>query len=191
MTFAFLSSGAAHACVCGEKPAVAQSVRESEAVFSGKVVSKLKYGVRFEVGRSWKGVSGRYIRIYTGNIRNDCDPSFRIGELWLIYAVKVPLYRSDNSTTPYAVKLVARGCGRSARLEEAADDLRELGEHERLKRPRKTIEKQQSSTRSRIGSVLRRRTQKSEEPNHDICARLNNDRCRVVTVRTLLAATYT
>lgn len=137
VAFLFACSVAAHGCICREKPGVEQAAKESEAVFSGKVALKLKDGVRFKVKQSWKGVSARYMYIYTGNIRNDCDLSFRVGELWLIYAVKVPLFRTENGTASSAVKLVASACSRSARLEDAVYDLRKLGEPVRRERRRK------------------------------------------------------
>jgi len=60
-------------------PSVAQAVKESKVVFSGKVVARLRNGVRFKVYKSWKGVSGTYVYIYTGNLKNDCEPWFEKG----------------------------------------------------------------------------------------------------------------
>jgi hypothetical protein len=131
--------GLVHACVCGGKPSVAEAVRDSEFVFTGKVVSKRKYGVRFKVETSWKGNSQKFIYIYTGNIRNDCDVLFRLGERWLIYAEKVPLYRSESVTSPNGVRLVARVCSRSARIRDAQEDLLELRTHENSNRVRRTV----------------------------------------------------
>src|SRR5260370_31042065 len=110
ITFLFTS---VFASGCLTKPTVAQALQNSQAVFAGRVVARLKYGVRFRVERSWKGVSTRYVYIYTGNLRNDLDPWFEKGQRWLVYASDERLYRNMNKTGPYLTRLMSRACNRT------------------------------------------------------------------------------
>jgi hypothetical protein len=117
----------ANACVCLETPTVTQSFSKATAVFEGTIIRRGKYGAWLRVDKSWKGVSTRTIYLYTGNLRNDCDPWFgRRGEKWLVYAQLTPLYRYENSKTPYTRKLMAGGCDRTTVLAGAGEDLRVL-----------------------------------------------------------------
>ena len=77
----------ANACVCADTPSVAESFSKAAAVFEGTVIRRAKYGAWLRVDKSWKGASSRTIYLYTGNLRNDCDPWFgKRGERWLVYA---------------------------------------------------------------------------------------------------------
>src|SRR5205085_61443 len=76
---------------CASRPTVQDALKSSKIVFSGKVIARLKYGVRFRVGKTWKGPLNHYVYIYTGNLRNDLDPWFEVGQRWLVYASEVPL----------------------------------------------------------------------------------------------------
>ncbi len=128
VTALLLCVGVASASTCLSKPTVAQALKDSKVVFAGRVVATFKYGVKFRVDRAWKGVSGRYVYIYTGNLRNDVDPWFEKGEWWLVYASDVPLYRTENAKIPYTTRLMAPPCKRTILLRHAADDLKQLGE---------------------------------------------------------------
>jgi hypothetical protein len=128
ITFILLSYGHASACYCIRVPDVAESLGKAKVVFVGKVVARARYGVWFKVERAWKGISSDTIYLYTGNLRNDCDPWFEKGERWLVYAEDVTLYRDEEGTIPAGVKLMAQGCKRTALLANAAEDLKELGE---------------------------------------------------------------
>ena len=117
----------AHACICLQAPTVSESFAKAAVVFEGTVVARGRYGAWLRVDKSWKGVSSRKIYLYTGNLRNDCDPSFgKRGERWLVYVQLTPLYRYQNSKTPYTRKLMAQGCDRTVVFAGAAKDLRAL-----------------------------------------------------------------
>jgi hypothetical protein len=129
ITLLLVSFGSASACECFSLPSVTQSFGEATAVFSGRVVSKGEYGVWFKVERAWKGVSSDRVYVYTGNARNLCAPWFKQrGQRWLVYAYLAPLYRGMTVKKSYTYKLMARMCDRTALLEDAADDLKQLGE---------------------------------------------------------------
>ena len=122
-----ISFPVAQACVCLDTPTVAQSFSKATVVFEGTVIARGKYGAFLRVDKSWKGVSSRTIYLYTGNLRNDCDPWFgKRGEKWLVYAQLTPLYRYENSKVPYNRKLMASGCDRTTLLAGAGDDLQAL-----------------------------------------------------------------
>ncbi len=117
----------AHACVCLKTPTVSKSFAKAAVVFEGTVIARGKYGAWLRVDKSWKGPSSRTIYLYTGNVRNDCDPWFgKRGGRWLVYAQLTPLYRYENSKTPYTRKLMAHGCDRTVVFAGAAEDLRAL-----------------------------------------------------------------
>lgn len=121
-----LSFTTVDACVCPETPDVSQAVHDARAVFVGKVVRKLKYGVKFKIIQSWKGVSTKFVEIYTSGIRNDCEPRFEKAQTWLVYATELPLFRSEDAGIPYTIRLVARGCSRTTKLKDATRDLAQL-----------------------------------------------------------------
>jgi hypothetical protein len=137
----FLSSEVAAACSCVGVPSVAEGFAQSRVVFSGKVIARLEYGVRFKVERAWKGMSSDEVYIYTGKLRNSCDPWFEKGESWLVYAWNTQLYSDAKANAPIAVKLMAHGCHRTTPLENAAEDLKELGEGKAPVRKRKNIKR--------------------------------------------------
>jgi hypothetical protein len=117
----------ANACVCADTPTVAESFSKAAVVFEGTVIRRAKYGAWLSVDKSWKGASSRTIYLYTGNLRNDCDPWFgKRRERWLIYAQLAPVFRYENSKRPYTRKLMANGCDRTIVLAGATEDLRAL-----------------------------------------------------------------
>ena len=122
-----LSFPVAHACVCLETPTVSESFAKAAVVFEGTVIARGRYGAWLRVDKSWKGASSPAIYLYTGNLRNDCDSWFgKRGERWLVFAQLTPLYRYENSKTPYTRKLMAHGCDRTVVFAGAAEDLRAL-----------------------------------------------------------------
>ena len=127
VAFLVLSSKIAVACSCVGVPSVAEAFGESKVVFSGTVIARLRYGVRFKVEKAWKGLSSDEIYIYTGNLRNSCDPWFEKGERWLVYAWDTQLYADEQSTAPISVELMAHGCHRNTLSENTAEDFKELG----------------------------------------------------------------
>ena len=117
------------ACTCAPpnpnqslKRQVTAALGESRAVFSGKVLEVrddpegLSLVVRLRVERSWKGSTGREVRIVTGRGGGDCGYRFEVGGSYLVYA-----YGSG------AGGLGTNICQRTARLSEASKDLRVLG----------------------------------------------------------------
>jgi hypothetical protein len=122
-------------------PSVAEALGGSKVVFAGKVIARLEYGVRFKVERAWKGVSSDEVYIYTGNLRNSCDSWFEKEESWLVYAWNTQLYADEEANVPIAVRLMAHGCHRTKHLENAAEDLKELGEGKAPVRKRKNIKR--------------------------------------------------
>jgi hypothetical protein len=132
-----LSSKMALGSGCLSRPTVAEAFENSKIVFSGTVVARLKYGVRFRVGKSWKGASHRFIYVYTGNQRNDTDPWFEKDEEWLVYASDVRLYRKEKSPKPYMVRLMASPCSRTVLIRNAGEDLKQLGNETKTPRTRR------------------------------------------------------
>lgn len=112
--------------ICKYTPTVSEAIGHSDAVFVGRVVTETKYGVVFKVDRAWKGVNRRFVKIYTGDIRNDTIPDFVVGENWLVYASKTTVFQ-NNKTKRKTSQLMALVCNRSALLGYATDDLQKLG----------------------------------------------------------------
>jgi hypothetical protein len=111
---------------CLTRPTVTEAFQTSKVVFAGKVTARFKYGAKFRVYQQWKGVSHRYVYIYTSNLRNDLEPWFEVGQSWLVYASDVPLYRTENSKVPYTKRLMVLPCGRTILLKFAEEDLKQL-----------------------------------------------------------------
>ena len=133
------------ACICGES-SPKEAMRHSSAVFIGKTLdvqqekrsdktggSSIVHTTRFEVITIWKGVFTPQIETVfmsdyidpRGVVRiNDCDFSreFVVGETYIIYAIEIE-GRLDASL---------HGCGRTALLSDAEDDLRALGKGRNL-----------------------------------------------------------
>lgn len=104
------------------KQQVINARNKSRAVFSGKVLEitendqTYSIAVRLKVERVWKGSLPAEIIIVTGRGGGDCGAHFDIGESYLGYA-----YGSNESN------LSTNICQRTARLLNAADDLKILG----------------------------------------------------------------
>lgn len=110
------------ACKCAPPPAPKEALKESSAVFSAVAV-KIKEGERenvivLKVQKSWKGVQQEMVFIYTPSSSAACGVSFADKSEWLVYA----------SEDPETKKLRASICSRTKLLEEAKEDLEELGE---------------------------------------------------------------
>ena len=118
----------AQACSCSYTPTVTESFARNTVIFSGTVITRGKYGAWLRVDKPWKGVSSRTIYLYTGNLKNDCDPWFEKGERWLIYARPMRLFNNPHGTGPFVLRLMARGCDRTTKFAYAAQDLKALAE---------------------------------------------------------------
>ena len=134
-----LSANSVFASRCLALQNVSEELKASMAVFSGQVIAaeyKPVSGqagwpegievlvITFSVARWWKG-SGTYeVLVYTGEGRWPDgrqrifahDFTFEVGEKYLVYA-----FGNEG-------RLGASTCGRTAKLGDAAEDMRELGE---------------------------------------------------------------
>ena len=107
------------ACSCLPPPPPLEALEQSTAVFVGRVVEiraadEMRLEVLFEVERSWKGVSGRRILVWTPSNEAACGMTFMWGERYLVYA------RDSEGLSVYL-------CSRTAPLEHAGTDLEALG----------------------------------------------------------------
>ena len=114
----------ARACKCAPltpKDAYAQA----DAVFEGRVVeiqidgsakdSQPRLRVRFRTVRAWKGVRSEIVEVVTPSESAACGYSFERDTSYFVYSTE-----QDGI-------LVATSCGRSRKMSEADDDLREHG----------------------------------------------------------------
>lgn len=70
------------ACFCGS-PGVTESIMKAKAIFSAKVIQITAAQVKLEIADVWKGnVSGTVLL----NHGSSCDPDFKLGKMYLIYA---------------------------------------------------------------------------------------------------------
>ena len=118
------SNKIAFACECIEPKEPAQALNESKTVFSGKVAkidlqpeNYVKI-VKFNVERTWKGISTTTVSAVTGADGGSCGFPFEEGKEYLVYS-----YDSYGSTK----SLIASSCSRTALLSEAQNDLIVLG----------------------------------------------------------------
>lgn len=113
-----------YACSCAMPSSASVEMRNSGAVFAGKVVSAERdnlaggysqMSVTFEVSDVWKGNVKDTVVVTTGMGGGDCGSDFVVGEEYLVYA-----YGSG----PYSTS----SCSRTSVLSAATEDLEELGE---------------------------------------------------------------
>ncbi len=124
---ALLRAGASSACSCIPTPTVEQEVAMSEAVASGRVVAaRLVPGkldgekvedlvATVKVERVWKGNVPETIEVTTAFTCCLCGYGLQVGEKHLLY-----LYTFQGA-------FHVTSCGRSAKLDAAAEDLSALG----------------------------------------------------------------
>jgi hypothetical protein len=136
-----LNTRSAYACSCVGASTVEESLRTSDAVFSGEVVGLGAEdpqprdgtplgGVEFRVKESWKGVSDSSVIIYGQGegyfgevgeevVINSCAVTFEQDESYLVYA-----YRGgENASGPLGTDI----CTATKPLSDAGADLRALG----------------------------------------------------------------
>ena len=125
--------GQAHACKCAQPGSPSEELRVSSAVFAGKVVSvRHTYDpdgrsvsrddhstIGFEVSAVWKGTVYEDMYITTPPTGGSCGFRFAEGEEYIVYA-----HDSAYGDGGYAVGI----CTRTALLEQAQEDIDELGE---------------------------------------------------------------
>jgi hypothetical protein len=119
-----LEKHTALACSCAELKEPTEALKESTAVFVGRVVeieesqaNQFSYGAIFEVQRAWKGIESDMpvIKVTTGTSGDTCGYGFQENEEYLVYAYGDP-------------KELATGiCSRTMTLDSAQLDLTALG----------------------------------------------------------------
>jgi hypothetical protein len=114
----FTSLQAAHACSCAPPPPPIQALENSTAVFSGKVtsiaVTDFQKRVTIEVAKTWKGTEAGTVVVTTARESAACGNGYTVGQEWLVYA-----YGKEQLSTNL--------CTRSQPLQNAQEDLKELG----------------------------------------------------------------
>jgi hypothetical protein len=104
--------------MCVEVPPE-NALAEHAAVFEGRVVSLERESgmlvARFDVVQHWKGVEVEHAVVRTAESSAACGVSFEVGTSWLIYADR----EGEALTTGI--------CSRTRRIEDAGEDLAELG----------------------------------------------------------------
>jgi hypothetical protein len=127
VVFAVLPGQQAYACSCIPPAPPLESMANSDAVFSGKVMridsdeapiinSADPVKVVFNVSRVWKGPEEGAIALSTARESASCGYNFVVGEEYLVYA--------NNSETGLTTGL----CNRTMPLSSAGEDLAALGE---------------------------------------------------------------
>ena len=117
-------SGLACSCMPPGKPS--EEMKESAAVFSGRVV-EIRRNQRtddffarveavIEVERVWKGVEKATVSVFTSSDSAACGYGFKEGETYLVYA------SGDKEG-----RLLTTICTRTRRMKDAGEDLKELG----------------------------------------------------------------
>lgn len=115
----------AAACKCMVPPPPQEALAGSAAVFEGTVTEvrgpkdEAEHGgleVTLQVGRRFKGAEADTVTVTTPSSSAACGYSFEQGKTYLVYA-------NDGDNGRLSVIL----CSRTARIEDAADDLAALG----------------------------------------------------------------
>lgn len=125
-----------HACSC-VTPEVPQAFREARAVFVGEVIEIVEpqsddpkaplanrlYAIRFNVEKSWKGVTSQEISVLSDQGRAGCFSwgPFLKGKKYLVYAE-----RRTPAGAPTKNLAVLFSCNRTALLPNASEDLKTL-----------------------------------------------------------------
>jgi hypothetical protein len=114
------------ACTCAPSKGPAEELELASAVFSGEVVEIRKHkqsgdifgGVEavVRVERAWKGVEAATVSVFTAAHSAACGYRFKQGRTYLVYAYKDAEGRLSTGI-----------CGRTRRLKDAGEDLKELG----------------------------------------------------------------
>lgn len=128
MLMSNLLPSTSYACSCVQPGTVHESLEESNAVFSGKVVeivdeNEKKFNkssadllaVRFEVEETWKGVTQTQVIVYTARDSASCGFEFALNDEYLVYAKEIK------------GQLEVSLCSRTNSLEAANADIIELG----------------------------------------------------------------
>lgn len=129
-TFLAVTTRPAHACACMAPEAASVERDRATAVFSGTVTDiapaeisdgpnifppQNRYAITFDVAEQWKGALGDTATISTASQSAACGYNFETGQAYLVY--------SYGEATDLQTGL----CSRTSRLENAAEDIVELG----------------------------------------------------------------
>ncbi len=112
---------AAEACSCVMPPPPKQALKDSSAVFEGKILKidhtpeRHQLMARFAVSRWWKGGGSAETSVATIDIGSMCGLAFAVGEEWLIYASGA----DDGLSTGL--------CTRTRKSADAGEDRKALG----------------------------------------------------------------
>jgi hypothetical protein len=137
----FLIDSSGFACTCIPPKSPSKELEQSAAVFSGKVIEIriseeetdifAQVEAVLEVERAWKGVDKKTVSVLTSSHSSACGYGFKKGERYLVYA-------GGNRDE----KLITSICSRTRRMNEAGDDLRELGEGKEIVAVMKSVHHQ-------------------------------------------------
>lgn len=122
---AWLVPERAEACSCVKPPAPKVALKQSAAVFEGKVLGLdakpdlQRVTARFEVLRVWKGELNARAEVSTIDVDSMCGYGFTVGDTYLVYA-------SGEATGP-STGLSTGLCTRTKASADAAVDFKELG----------------------------------------------------------------
>jgi len=126
----FISFGfsvSAYACSCENQSTPADALQNSDAVFSGKVISiaELNKGdfrsssdpliIKFEADTVWKGPDTQTITVFTAASSASCGFEFQEGKSYLVYA------NGDYSSLDVSL------CSRTTLFANAYEDLKSIG----------------------------------------------------------------
>lgn len=118
------------ACSCIRPPEAPIALAASTAVFLGKVTAiergKNSLQVTIEVDRAWKGITTKTVNISTAENGAACGYHFEIGKSYLIYA------HGDKPKEGEQPKLSTNICTRTCHIDQAADDLKAIGEGKKI-----------------------------------------------------------
>lgn len=126
-----LAPALASACSCAPPPPPREALKGSTAVFSGKVVEvkrhdEFRFAVVFAAEESWKGIDAREVVVYTPDNGAACGVNFEKGRRYLVYANEVP------QGEPAKKVLSTHLCTRTKKLDDAKEDLKDLGEGNKI-----------------------------------------------------------
>ena len=150
----------AEACSCGTPPSPSSALHEADRVFRGVVVSSTPMEIRagstssndpmvveFDVKQVWKGAMDARVSLWTAREESSCGYPFEVGREYVVYTSQAMRKPVDGLPG-----LMTGRCSRTALLEEAGEDLADLGDGKMIaldktadKTPEKASEKQDES----------------------------------------------
>jgi hypothetical protein len=119
-----LDKNTALACTCAEQKEPTEALKESTAVFVGRVVeieenqaNQFSFGAIFEIHRAWKGIESDMpvVRVTTGISGDTCGYGFQENKEYLVYAYGDPK------------ELATSICSRTMTADNSQPDLTALG----------------------------------------------------------------